>query len=154
MQTPSDPKHLSESRVHEILIGSLVPFAIASVTVAARFFTRVFLARNWGTDDSWVAVAWILETVLIVLNCLLTRYGAGRHQDALTEEQYQKTLLLGFFTRLLYPLVLGTTKIAICALFIRIFRGHKRGRYAIYGFMGLHTERNGNDLSLRSVTEN
>ncbi|OBT98397.1 hypothetical protein VE01_03147 [Pseudogymnoascus verrucosus] len=130
-----DQKYLSESRIQEILVGSLVPFTIASVTVVARFFTRIFLTRNWGTDDSWIAVAWIFETILIFLNCLLTRYGAGRHQDTITEEQYQKTLLLGFFTRLIYLLVLGITKIAICALFLRIFRSHKRGRYAVYGFM-------------------
>jgi hypothetical protein len=45
--------------VPEILVGSLVPFTIASVAVVARFFTRAFLIRNWGTDDSWIAVAWV-----------------------------------------------------------------------------------------------
>ncbi|KFY53575.1 hypothetical protein V496_07441 [Pseudogymnoascus sp. VKM F-4515 (FW-2607)] len=135
MITPNDSEYLGKSRVPEILVGSLVPFSIASVTVVARFFTRAFLTRNWGADDSWVAVAWIFGTILIALNCLLTRYGSGRHQDAITEEQNQKVLLLGFITRLVYPLVLGTTKIAICALFLRIFRNDKRSRYAIYGFM-------------------
>ncbi|PMD47714.1 hypothetical protein L207DRAFT_376760, partial [Hyaloscypha variabilis F] len=132
----------AESRVAQILVGSLVPFAIASVTVLARFATRGLVTHNWGTDDSWILISWIFEILLTTLNCVLTRYGAGHHRSTTTLQDYKTTLLIGYFVRLVYQLVLGTTKIAICTLFLRIFNSKKKDKYAMYSllaFIGCYT---------------
>ncbi|KAE9363821.1 hypothetical protein N431DRAFT_497598 [Stipitochalara longipes BDJ] len=153
MAASKDPNYSTESRVSQILVGSLVPFTIASVTVLARLITRGFVTRSWGNDDSWILISWArrqsnlllfcdFEIILTTLTCVLTRYGVGYHQSAITIRDYQTTLFLGYFVRLVYQLVLGTTKIAICTLFLRIFNSDKKNRYAMYSllaFIGCYT---------------
>jgi hypothetical protein len=152
----------TESRVPQILAGSLVPFAIASVTVLARLVTRGLITHNWGTDDSWILISWVRSPPPIHLFAE-RRYKQfstdlrGRSHDpelrshkiwrwpspiSTTIHQYKTALLLGYFVRIVYQLVLGTTKIAICTLFLRIFDSNEKDRYAMYSllaFIGCYT---------------
>lgn len=74
----------------------------------------------------------ILGIVLVILHCMLTRYGTGHHQSAMSPEDFEKTYMLAFAIKIVYQTVLGTTKIAICSLFLRIFQDTK-SRRIIFG---------------------
>lgn len=64
---------------------------------------------------------------LTVVNCLLTRYGSGRHIETMTLNDIKITIKLGFAARILYQFTLMTTKLAVCAFYYRVFtdRGSK-----------------------------
>jgi hypothetical protein len=82
-----------------------------------------------------------LELVLTILDCVMTRYGAGRHTSALSADELNTTLLLAFIARIVYQLVVGSTKIAICMSFLRVFQDRK-GRYWMFSlitFAGVFT---------------
>jgi hypothetical protein len=49
---PPDAAFLAQSRVPEILFGSIFPAVVATVFVLACFYSRGILMKNWGWDDS------------------------------------------------------------------------------------------------------
>ena len=143
---------ITESRVPQILIGSILPSAIVSLFVLARFYSRGYLLRSWGYDDSWILVSWVVlhdaakfhatltkyqilgGIALTILNCLLTRFGAGRHVQAPINQNLsslERQLQLAFASRILYQTCLMTTKIAICEFYKRIF-SDRRSRIFIW----------------------
>ncbi len=60
--------------------------------------------------------------VLTILNCVLVKYGAGRHIVTLTLHDIKMTIVLGFLCRVVYQFMLMTTKFAVCAFYLRIFQ--------------------------------
>ena len=56
------------------------------------------------------------------MNCILVSHGAGRHLVVQNLDDLPPTLLLGFLSRIMYQLVLWTTKLAICAFYRRVFQ--------------------------------
>lgn len=76
----------------------------------------------------------ILAIILISSHCLLTQYGTGRHQSTMSYEDFENTYKLAFAMKIIYQTVLGTTKLAICSLFLCVFQDVK-GRRIIHGVM-------------------
>jgi hypothetical protein len=58
---------------------------------------------------------------LTIINCLLTRYGSGRHIETLTSYDISIQVELGFVARILYQFTLMSTKLAVCAFYLRVF---------------------------------
>jgi len=58
---------------------------------------------------------------LTAINCLLTRYGSGKHVETLTLNDILITIKLGFVARILYQFTLMSTKLAICGFYYRVF---------------------------------
>jgi hypothetical protein len=56
---PPDAAYLAESRVPQILFGTIFPAAIATIFVLARFYSRAILMKNWGWDDTWILFSWV-----------------------------------------------------------------------------------------------
>jgi hypothetical protein len=54
-----DPEFLAQSRRTETLIGSLLPPVIATIFVFFRFYSRAFIKKNWGFDDTWILISWV-----------------------------------------------------------------------------------------------
>ncbi|KAH8650634.1 hypothetical protein BGZ60DRAFT_534287 [Tricladium varicosporioides] len=122
-QGPPDVAYLTESRSPEIIAGSLVPFLLASIFVFGRFYSRILILKTWGADDWWILVSWITGGfVLVILNCLLTRYGSGKHIQATTLSEGEVAVKLGFSAMLIYQFTLMTTKFGICAFYSRVFQ--------------------------------
>ncbi|KAE9365448.1 hypothetical protein N431DRAFT_101027 [Stipitochalara longipes BDJ] len=119
---PLDPAFLAQSRIPEILFGTLFPFVFATVFVLGRFYSRAILIKTWGTDDWGILVSWVVGGIaLTVINCLLTRYGSGKHIETLTLNDIVITIKLGFVARVLYQFTLLSTKLSICAFYYRVF---------------------------------
>jgi cation transport ATPase len=79
--------------------------------------------------------------VLTIVSALSTRFGTGRHIEALSLSQAEPGLKLLYASRLLYLLVITACKYAFCASYLRIFR-ERTSRIAILcltGFITLYT---------------
>lgn len=83
-------------------------------------------------DIKLINLLQILGIVLVSLHCMLTKYGTGHHQSAMSAEDIENTYMFAFAIKIVYQTVLGTTKIAICCLFLCIFQD-ERGRRIILG---------------------
>jgi hypothetical protein len=151
----------AQSRVPEVLCGSIIPFLIATLFVIARFYSRLILTRSWAQDDAWILVSWVRLLpsrlpaasrsltpqvqlgclIQTILNCLFTHYGTGRHMTVWKPEYTTPSLLLSYSVRAVYQVVLGTTKIAVLMLYMRVF-ADKKSRYIFWGmtaFVVLYT---------------
>lgn len=49
------------SRAPAILAGNLIPELIATVFFFARVYARAWLLRNWGADDTFLAISWVSD---------------------------------------------------------------------------------------------
>ncbi|KAA8573622.1 hypothetical protein EYC84_005205 [Monilinia fructicola] len=101
-------EHLQESRVHLVLLGTIIPTALGTLFVAGRLYTRGFITRNWGWDDAWIFVAWILTICVAIANGLFCNYGGGRHIELQSPDDLKPFLILAFASRILYQVSLMT----------------------------------------------
>jgi hypothetical protein len=72
--------------------------------------------------------------VLAVLNGYLTKFGSGRHQDAIPFAHLDPLLRYAFVARQIYQFSLMTTKLGICAFYRRIFQD-RTSKFIIWGMM-------------------
>ncbi|KAF4624210.1 hypothetical protein G7Y89_g13963 [Cudoniella acicularis] len=104
----NDVGFASPSQVPQMLIAMIIPAIIASILVLARFYSRVFIMKNWGYDDSWIFLSWIIGSVaLTTLNGILTARATGTQSTAQTSEDLVLTMRLGFASRELYQVCIG-----------------------------------------------
>ncbi|KUJ08230.1 uncharacterized protein LY89DRAFT_742070 [Mollisia scopiformis] len=126
METPPTAAFLAQSRVPQILFGSIFPAGIATIFVLGRFYSRIILLRHWGSDDTFVLISWLTGAIaLTVINCDLTRFGSGRHAAASSFLDLGPTVALGFAARLLYQFNIMATKLRICAFYMRVFQDRR-----------------------------
>ncbi|KIN03215.1 hypothetical protein OIDMADRAFT_95408, partial [Oidiodendron maius Zn] len=124
----------AQTRVPEVLWGSIIPFGVATIFVIARVYSRLILIRSWGQDDTWISISWVGAIVLTILNCLFTLYGTGRHITVQKPQWVTPSLKVSYCVRLVYLFVLATTKIGVLALYQRVFDDRKT-RNIIRGMM-------------------
>ncbi|GME39093.1 Integral membrane protein [Neofusicoccum parvum] len=121
-QNSSD--HLSHaSRAPAILIGNLIPQALASLFVLARIACKLHLdwRRTWAHEDTVICLSWATSLALTVMSCLQTRYGAGQHIYAIPLRSLKPALQLAYGTLIAYNLALALTKISVCLFYLRVF---------------------------------
>lgn len=127
----SNVENPSESRVASLLAGSIVPHVISSIFVLARLYSRKFLSGSWGIDDTLITISWIGSIFIAVIQCLFVEFGGGHHQDVLASADIISMKKLGFANRLVFQFVICTTKLGICAFYLRIFHD-KFSKWFIY----------------------
>jgi len=74
------------------------------------------------------------SAILTILDCVLTRYGAGRHIQTLTLADIRPQNILAYTVRLIYQLFLRGTKLGICFFYLRVFPD-RNSRYIIFGLI-------------------
>ncbi|KAH9215919.1 hypothetical protein DL95DRAFT_297998, partial [Leptodontidium sp. 2 PMI_412] len=126
----------SESRVASVLAGSIIPHVISSVFVVARLYSRKFISNSWGADDTLISISWVGSIFLGVIQCLFVEFGAGYHQDRLTSEDVLSMKKLSFANRMVFQFVICTTKLGICAFYLRLFRD-KWSRWFLYALLAI-----------------
>ena len=82
------PHNGDESRQGGILATTFVVTILATLVVASRLATRIWLVRSVGWDDYTI----LLATFGFIIGCGLVivqvHYGLGRHKILLTDWQY------------------------------------------------------------------
>ncbi|OJD29638.1 uncharacterized protein BKCO1_7600045 [Diplodia corticola] len=125
------PANATKSRTGEILVGNIVPQAVASTFVIARIISKAFIRRKWGADDTMLCIAWSTSLVLTTLSCVLTNYGAGIHASELPPWALSTNLKLQYASLLFYILTLSLTKLTICLFYLSIFADPLNRRLAL-----------------------
>lgn len=64
----------------------------------------------------------VLDIVLTVLICVLTKHGVGKHVIIVPLSSAHWIQILGFSVRMVHVVVLTTTKLSICLFYRRIFQ--------------------------------
>ncbi|KAI4263404.1 MAG: hypothetical protein L6R42_001453 [Xanthoria sp. 1 TBL-2021] len=109
-----------ENRQGGLIATAIVLTVLASVVVALRMITRIWIVRNVGWDDYTIVCAAIGKIVGCGLLIVRVHYGFGRHKVYLTQWQVIEgskysygEWIQGFQTLMLH-------KISICFLLLRI----------------------------------
>jgi hypothetical protein len=119
-------------------VGPVIVAVTASLTVliiittALRLYSR-WAHRNLGWDDYTIAVTAVLAVTRTVIQGVQSRYGNGRHQVYVSDEDYMYNNMLGFYTQIFLFASSCLLKTSICLLLLRIkdTRGLKIMLYAV-----------------------
>ncbi|TGO85042.1 hypothetical protein BPOR_0438g00130 [Botrytis porri] len=130
----SSGDELNDTRVHLLLVGTIVPTALGTLFVAGRLYTRGIITRNWGWDDFCIVIAWILTVSIAVTNSLFCSYGGGRHVELQTQSDLKPFFILAFVSRILYQVSLMMVRVAICLVYSRIFQD-RLSRIIVYSLL-------------------
>lgn len=103
------------------MVGCIVPIAVCSIIVICRFYSRR-LIRNWGWDDTTIAIAWCFSIATVTLVGMETRYSLG-HQHKNIPVRFQNIAIqISYGTLICYQIALITTKISILLFYLRILK--------------------------------
>ncbi|KAJ6108026.1 Major facilitator superfamily domain general substrate transporter [Penicillium sp. IBT 18751x] len=111
---------------------SITFFVIASVFVALRFVSRIFIVRKVGLHDWLMLVAWVIDFGFSFSLFYATKYGLGLHaQDILPENEDGLNKANYAFT-VLYNPALMAVKTSILVFYLTLTRNQKVFRWANY----------------------
>lgn len=121
----------------EAVVGATLGVTIlAGIAVVGRLVTRIGLSRNAGYDDACITVALLFSIATTIAFILQVRYGLGKHQDTLSEDQAVASLKCFWVIIWVYNLAISFTKFSILLQYLRIFP-HKNFRLACYIMIGI-----------------
>ncbi|KAL8960747.1 MAG: hypothetical protein Q9183_005413, partial [Haloplaca sp. 2 TL-2023] len=114
------PPNGDENRQGGIIITTYLVTVLASVVVALRMATRIWIVRNVGWDDYTILFA----TIGIIIGCPLVviqvHYGFGRHKIFLSENDYAQFTKYAYIEWIQTFQTLMFNKLSICFLLLRI----------------------------------
>lgn len=99
---------------------TVVMIVIATVFVAARFFTRIYLVRSVKRDDWWILAAWIFAVGFSASICVAVSYGLGRHKVDIPDDSFSSLRKSEYAFSILYNPSLMLTKTSIIAFFLSV----------------------------------
>jgi len=73
---------------------------------------------------------------IAVIQCLFVEFGGGHHQDGLASADITSMKKLGFANRIVFQFVICTTKLGICAFYLRVFHD-KFSKWFIYALLAI-----------------
>lgn len=90
-----------QDRRAEVLVVSIIFFVIATLFVALRFISRIFVVRKVGLHDHLMSLAWIIDFGFSFALFYATHKGLGLHDHdieihdraSLTKADYAFTVL-------------------------------------------------------------
>ncbi|KAI1501875.1 hypothetical protein F5X99DRAFT_381318 [Biscogniauxia marginata] len=138
IQAPSDSSEDATLAVSALVI------VLAVISVALRFYTRIFTKAGLGFDDWLIMVA----VIVILTTAALLLWGNSVDPDGLwvsenTNPEYVYTaqdvfyLKLSFISSVLYFTIAGATKLGILLMYNRIFAVSPTFRYQLFVASGL-----------------
>ncbi|RMZ87930.1 hypothetical protein DV736_g4840, partial [Chaetothyriales sp. CBS 134916] len=99
---------------------TIIFVVIATVFVAARFFTRGYLVRRITQDDWWMLAAWILSASFSVSIVVATHYGLGKHKDSIPDNSFASLRKAEYAVSVLYNPALMLTKTSIIVFYLSV----------------------------------
>lgn len=70
-----------------VLAVSIATFGLASIAVFLRVLVRLRLVKNWSADDYFICLAWGFAFAVSFTISYGTRFGLGRHDIDIGQEQ-------------------------------------------------------------------
>ncbi|CAI7564124.1 unnamed protein product [Penicillium glandicola] len=121
-----------EGRQPATLGVSITFFSIATVFVALRFISRVFVVRKIGLHDWLMLVAWIIDFGFSFSLFFAVRKGLGLHSSEIKTEDELAFNTADYIFTVLYNPALMAVKTSILVFYLTLTRNQKVFRYANY----------------------
>jgi len=99
---------------------TIVFVALATVFVAARFFTRISLVKSIKRDDWWILAAWIVAVGFSASICVGVQYGLGKHKADIVETSFATLRKAEYAFSVLYNPSLMLTKTSILVFYLSV----------------------------------
>src|ERR1700755_941325 len=99
---------------------TIVVTVLATVFVAARFFTRVRLVKSVRQDDWWILAAWICAVGFSASICAAVHYGLGKHKQDIPDGSFSALRKAEYAFAILYNPSLMLTKTSIIVFFLSV----------------------------------
>ncbi|KIX94462.1 uncharacterized protein Z520_09848 [Fonsecaea multimorphosa CBS 102226] len=99
---------------------TIVITVLATVFVAARFYTRAWLIRSIKQDDWWILAAWILAVGFSTSICVAVRFGLGKHKQDIPDDAFSALRKAEYAFAILYNPSLMLTKTSIIVFFLSV----------------------------------
>lgn len=99
---------------------TIVVTVLATVFVAARFFTRIYLVRSIKNDDWWMLAAWLVSVGFSTSICVGVRYGLGKHRSDISDENFVSLRQAQYAFAILYNPSLMLIKTSIITFYISV----------------------------------
>lgn len=99
---------------------TIIFIVLATVFVAARFYTRTFIVRSIKQDDWWILAAWLCAVGFSASICTGVYFGLGRHREDISETEYSSLRSTEYAFSILYNPCLMLTKTSIIVFYLSV----------------------------------
>ncbi|KAK3983865.1 hypothetical protein QBC44DRAFT_302411 [Cladorrhinum sp. PSN332] len=115
------PLKAQESKAGSLIASSVVFLLVCVAVVTSRFYVRLRVIRNFGNDDTALAITLFLTVATVAGVVYATRVGLGTHFETNTIDNRRSFLKLLFCTSLGYHLCLMLLKATVLLQYRRAF---------------------------------
>ncbi|RHZ73473.1 hypothetical protein CDV55_108337 [Aspergillus turcosus] len=116
----------------EVLVVSIIFFALATVFVALRFVSRIFVVRRVGLHDYLMLLAWLIDFGFSFSLFYATSKGLGLHDYDIPTSSRPGLNRADYAFTVLYNPALMAVKSSILVFYLTLTRGEKVFRWANY----------------------
>ncbi|KAL4784350.1 major facilitator superfamily domain-containing protein [Aspergillus varians] len=116
----------------EVLVVSIVFFVLATVFVALRFVSRIFIVRKVALHDYLMLLAWVLDFGFSFALFYATSKGLGLHDVDIPVDGRASLSRANYAFTVLYNPALMAVKSSILVFYLTLTQGEKIFRYANY----------------------
>lgn len=93
---------------------------LATVFVAARFYTRIWLVKSIKQDDWWILAAWVLAVGFSASICVAVKFGLGKHKADIADSSFGTLREAEYAFSILYNPALMLTKTSIVVFYLSV----------------------------------
>ncbi|KAI1616264.1 MFS transporter [Exophiala viscosa] len=104
----------------DTLAATVVVTVIATIFVAARFYTRIWLIGSIKQDDWWIFAAWIVAVAFSTSICVGVKYGLGKHKVDIPDDDFVSLRKAEYAFSILYNPAIMLTKTSIVSFFLHV----------------------------------
>ncbi|KUI54152.1 hypothetical protein VP1G_01616 [Cytospora mali] len=122
-------EHIGDTRVPGIIITSVVCGIVTCICVALRFVARFLSRAGLGKDDYCIVMGLIFYLADIIILCISTKYGTGRHANVVTD--VRTLIILILCDENIYAVGILVIKYSILLLYHRIIPGKTFRKFLI-----------------------
>ncbi|GFF37643.1 glucose/galactose transporter [Aspergillus udagawae] len=116
----------------EVLVVSVIFFALATVFVALRFVSRIFVVRRVGLHDYLMLLAWLIDFGFSFSLFYATSQGLGLHDYDIPTDNRPRLSRADYAFTVLYNPALMAVKTSILVFYLTLTKGEKVFRWANY----------------------
>ncbi|UPX14995.1 uncharacterized protein EKO05_0005463 [Ascochyta rabiei] len=110
-----------ESRVHELKTASIATIILAALFLFLRLYSRWLKTRRLWSDDAYAIIAAALLITVSIIILEMSLKGFGLHYWDVPTSNAVELLKLFYVCQMLYVAVQVFSKVAILALYLRLF---------------------------------
>ncbi|KAL4875003.1 major facilitator superfamily domain-containing protein [Aspergillus karnatakaensis] len=121
-----------EDRRPEILVVSIVFFVLATIFVALRFVSRIWIVRRLALHDYLMLLAWLIDFGFSFALFYATKKGLGLHDVNIPVSERASLSRANYAFTVLYNPALMAVKSSILVFYLTLTQGEKLFRYANY----------------------